>query len=39
MNDQRTRKQLADLKAMKEAGKYYQPRIISLDEIRKLRGK
>ena len=33
------RKELADLKAMGEASKHYQPPIMSLEEIERLRGK
>ena len=39
MKDPRTRKELADIKAMEQASKYYQPRIISLEEIKKERKK
>ena len=39
MKDPRTKKELDDFVSMKQASKYYQPRIITLDGIKRLRGK
>ena len=39
MKDPRTKKELADKKAMEAAAKHYHPNIISLEEIKKLRKK
>lgn len=39
MKDPRTKRELDDFVSMKQASKYYQPRIITLEEIKKLRGK